>query len=172
MRIKKNVSDRVYIITRCAVFTALAMIFSYIENLIPMMIIVPGVKLGIANVAIITIMYVATVREAVIVNVLRITLTALLFGNFWSFMFSMAGAFLSMTSMVILKKTKLFSITGISVAGAVMHNTGQIIMAVFIMGSQAIIYYLPVLVISAVVTGVIIGIVSGMVAKRVKKACQ
>ena len=164
---KKNNST--YNIAMCGVLTALAMIFSYIESIIPVPIPVPGIKLGVANIAVITILYTLGIKEAVIINILRISLTAMLFGNLNSFLFSIAGAVLSMVTMIVLKKIDSFSYIGVSVSGAIMHNVGQIIAAIFIMGSSAIIYYLPVLIIAGVITGIIIGIVSGIVVKYVKK---
>lgn len=154
----------------CGVMTALAMIFSYVESLIPIPIPVYGVKLGVANIAIITVMYAIGEKEALIINCIRITLTALLFGNLNSFIFSMSGGLLSFVVMVLLKKIKVFSMVGVSVAGGVFHNVGQIIAAIFIMDTGAIIYYLPVLIVAGVITGIVIGIVSALVAKRVKSA--
>lgn len=159
-------------IVLCGVFTALAMIFSYIESIIPIPIPVPGIKLGIANIAVITILYVIGVKEAVVIDVLRIILTAILFGNINSFLFSISGAILSLLVMIIMKKTDYFSVIGVSVCGGVMHNVGQIIAAVFIMGSEAIVYYLPLLIVSGVFTGVVIGVVSGIVAKHIKKVVK
>ena len=156
-------------IALCGVLTALAMIFSYIESVIPIPIPVPGIKLGVANIAVITILYELGVKEAIVINLLRIALTALLFGNVNSFLFSISGAVLSLTIMIIMKKLDFFSCIGVSVCGGVMHNVGQIIAAVFIMGSEAIVLYLPVLIVSGVFTGVVIGVVSGIVAKHVKK---
>ena len=146
------------------ILTALAMIFSYIESLIPIPLPVPGVKLGIANIAIISVLYLLGSGQALLVNLLRITLTAVLFG---SFLFSMAGGMLSLLVMVILKKSGHFSIVGVSVAGGVFHNVGQITAAVFLMDTTAIYYYLPVLLIFGIVTGIIIGLMGGYVTQRV-----
>lgn len=157
-------------ITICGILTALAMIFSYIESLIPIPVPIPGIKLGIANIAIITVLYVVGIREAVIINIVRISLTAMLFGNLNSFLFSMAGGMLSLVVMILLMKMKCFSMIGVSIAGGVMHNIGQIIAAVFLMESPAIAYYLPVLLVAGLVTGVVIGIVSGLVVVRVSRA--
>ena len=149
------------------ILTALAMIFSYIESLIPIPLPVPGMKLGIANIAIISVLYLLGSGQALLVNLLRITLTAVLFGNFNSFLFSMAGGMLSLLVMVILKKSGHFSIVGVSVAGGVFHNVGQITAAVFLMDTTAIYYYLPVLLIFGIVTGIIIGLMGGYVTQRV-----
>lgn len=155
-------------IAMCGLMTALAMIFSYVEALIPIPLPVPGIKLGVANMAIIVAMYTIGVYEAVIVDILRVILTAMLFGNLNSFLFSISGAVLSVIVMVILKKMDIFTEVGVSVAGGVSHNIGQILAAVFIMGTAAIVYYLPVLMISGVITGVVIGAVSALIIRRVK----
>lgn len=164
---KKN-SKKVKNIALCGVLTTLAMIFSYIDSLISIPIPVPGVRIGISNIAIITVLYMVGIKEAVIVNVLRITLTSILFGNITSFWFSIAGGILSIVVMILLKKIDIFSMIGVSVAGGVSHNIGQIIEAVLLMETNAIFYYLPVLLITGTVTGVVIGIVAAMVLRRLK----
>lgn len=152
----------------CGMMTALAMIFSYIEVLIPIPLPIPGIKLGIANMAVIVVMFVIGLSEAVIVDILRVILMSVLFGNFNSFLFSISGAVLSIAVMAVLKKTDRFSEIGISVAGGVMHNVGQIIAAVLIMETSAIAYYLPVLIVSGTFTGVVIGILASFMIKRVE----
>lgn len=154
-------------ITLGGVLTALAMIFSYIESMIPIPVPIPGIKLGIANIAIITVLYVLGSRQAVLINLLRITLTAVLFGNFNSFLFSMAGGIFSLAVMILLKHMKAFSIIGVSVAGGVCHNMGQITAAVFLMNTSAIYYYLPVLLVAGIITGIVIGVAGGLVIQRV-----
>ena len=151
----------------CGVLTALAMIFSYIEALIPIPIGIPGVKLGIANIAIIAVIYIVGDSQAIIVNFLRIMLTGILFGNFYSFLFSLAGGMLSVVLMVLVKKTKKLSMVGVSIIGGVAHNIGQIVAAVFLMDNAAIAYYLPVLIIAGVVTGIVIGYVGQLVTRRI-----
>lgn len=164
---EKN-SKKVKNIAMCGILTTLAMIFSYIDSLISIPIPVPGVRIGISNIAIITVLYIVGVKEAVIVNILRITLTSILFGNITSFWFSITGGMLSIVIMVLLKKIDTFSMVGVSVAGGVSHNIGQIIAAVLIMETNTILYYLPVLLITGTFTGIIIGIVAAMVLKRLK----
>ncbi len=164
---EKN-SKKVKNIAMCGVLTTLAMIFSYIDSLISIPIPVPGVRLGISNIVIITALYIVGVKEAMIVNILRIVLTSILFGNATSFWFSITGGMLSIIVMILLKKIELFSIVGISVAGGVSHNIGQIIAAVIIMETHAILYYLPVLLITGTVAGIVVGVVAAMVLKRLK----
>ena len=153
----------------CGVFTALAMIFSYVEALLPISIGIPGVKLGVANIAIIVVLYNVGSFEAVVVDVLRIALTGMLFGNMSTFLFSIAGGVLSIAVMVLLKRYSGLSMTGVSVAGGVTHNIGQVIAAVFLMQSPAIVYYLPVLLVAGSVTGIVIGSVGAMISSRVQK---
>lgn len=168
---KRNRS-RIRTVTTCGILTALAMIFSYIETLIMLPVPIPGIKLGIANIAVITVLYMVGWKEAFVINIIRITLTAVLFGNLNSFLFSMAGGMLSILVMIGFRQCSLFSIIGVSVAGGVMHNIGQIIAAVFLMESPAIGYYLPVLLIAGIVTGIVIGAVGGMVTQRVAPVFQ
>lgn len=148
---------------------ALAMIMSYIEVLFPLNFAVPGIKMGLANIVIVFVLYRMSLIDAVTVSLVRVFLVSLLFGNFMSLAYSLAGAVLSLALMVLLKKTEKFSVVGVSVAGGVMHNAGQILMAVILMGTVQIAYYLPVLVITGTVTGVLIGLVSALVINRVKK---
>lgn len=157
-------------IALCAILTTVALVFSYIESLIPIPIPVYGVKLGIANIAVITVLYTVGDKEALAVNVLRIIINAALFGNINSFIFSMSGGLLSIIIMIIFKKINIFSIIGVSIAGGVTHNIGQIIAAVFIMNTSVIIYYLPVLIVAGVVTGIVIGVVGYIITIRIKKA--
>ena len=151
----------------CGILTTLANIFSYIDSLISIPIPVPGVRIGISNIAIITVLYIVGVKEAVIVNILRITLTSILFGNITSFWFSITGN-VKYCYYGSFEKIDTFSMVGVSVAGGVSHNIGQIIAAVLIMETNAILYYLPVLLITGTFTGIIIGIVAAMVLKRLK----
>ena len=154
----------------CGVLTALAMIFSYIESVISIPVGIPGVKLGIANIAVIAVLYVVGNKEGVIVNLIRIILTGIMFGNIYSFLFSFTGGMLSVLLMIAAKKSKLFSMTGVSIIGGVSHNIGQIAAAVIIMETPAIIYYLPALIAAGVITGIVIGVVAQMITKRVNHA--
>ena len=151
----------------CGVLTALALIFSYIEALIPIPIGIPGVKLGIANIAIIAVIYIVGDTEAIIVNLLRIVLIGILFGNLYSFLFSLAGGMLSVILMILVKKTKKLSMVGVSIIGGVTHNIGQIVAAVFLMDNVAIAYYLPILIVAGVITGIVIGCVCQLATKRI-----
>ena len=150
------------------VFTALALIFSYVETLIPIHIGIPGVKLGLANLIVVIALYRMGVREAYVLSVVRVILAGFLFGNLFAILYSLAGGLLSLTVMVFFKKTEKFSVLGVSMAGAVFHNIGQLIMAAIVLERLSITYYLPVLMISGIVTGLLIGIVANEMLKRVR----
>ena len=147
---------------------ALAMIMSYIEALVPLSFAVPGIKMGLANIVIIFVLYKIGTKEAILVSLIRVILVSLLFSNVMAMAYSIAGAVLSLAIMWFLKKTDKFSVIGVSIAGGIMHNVGQIIMAVILLGTEQIALYLPVLIITGTATGVVIGIVSGLVINRFK----
>ena len=147
--------------------TAVAVIFGYVESLIPFFAGVPGMKLGLANLAVLFVLEKYTWKEAALVSVLRILIIGFMFGNLFSILYSLAGATLSLTVMTLLKKKSDFSILGISVAGGVSHNIGQLIIAMMVAMSSSIIYYAPVLLISGVITGLLIGILTREVLKRI-----
>ena len=157
---KKQVMTPAKRVAYTAICVALAMVFSYVETLIPINFGIPGIKLGLANLAIVFALYSLGLPLAALISFVRILLSALLFGNIASMMYSLAGGFLSLLVMAILKKIKGFSAVGVSIAGGVSHNIGQILMAWFMLGSFKIIYYLPVLMIAGAVTGLIIGILA------------
>ena len=151
------------------IFTTVALIFSYIESLIPVPIGIPGIKLGLANLVIVVALYKMSVREAALLSVLRIVLSRFMFANMFIILYSLSGGLLSLLMMSMLKKTNKFSVIGISISGGVFHNIGQLIMASLVLESFSLTYYLPVLLISGLVTGFIIGIVSNEMLKRMKK---
>lgn len=151
------------------VFTALALIFSYVETLIPINFGIPGIKLGLANLIIIIALYKMSVKEAYALSVVRVVLAGFIFGNLFSIIYSLAGGLLSLTVMALLKKTDKFSVFGISMAGGVFHNVGQLIVAILVMENVNIAYYMPVLLISGLITGFMIGLVGAEMLKRLTK---
>ena len=148
---------------------AVAMILSYIEAMIPAFVAVPGVKMGLSNIATVFALYALGWPYAICVSVVRVFLSALLFGNFVSLIYSLSGAALALGLMILLKKLNSFSSVGVSVAGGVGHNAGQIIAACIVMENSAISLYLIPLVISGTLSGVVIGLVAGNLVERVKK---
>ena len=148
------------------VFTALALIFSYIETLVPISFGIPGVKLGLANLIIVIALYKIPLREVYVLSIVRVLLSGVLFGNYFSIAYSLAGGLLSLTVMALLKKAGGFSVIGISIAGGVFHNIGQLIVAAVVVETFSVTYYFPVLLIAGLLTGLVIGIVAEMMLKR------
>ena len=119
-----------------AMLVALAMIFSYVESLIPINFGIPGMKLGVANLVTVTGMYFLEFLEVFLVVVMRILLTGFLFGNGMSIVYSLTGGILSFLVMALMKRLKGFSVAGVSIAGGVSHNIGQIIVASVVVENQ------------------------------------
>lgn len=151
------------------VFISLALIFSYVETLIPIHLGIPGVKLGLANLVIVITLYKMGTKEAYILSVVRVMLAGFIFGNMFSILYSMSGGLLSLSVMTLLKKTDKFSVMGVSMAGGVFHNIGQLLMAAIVLESLSITYYMPVLLISGVLTGFLIGFIANEMLKRLVK---
>lgn len=151
------------------VLISLSLILSYVESLFPFGFGIPGVKLGLANLATMIALFCLGARQAILLSVLRVVLSGILFGNMFSISYSLAGAVFSLFFMILLKQTKKFSILGVSIAGGVTHNIGQILLAIFLMENKAFFYYLPVLFIVGTITGMLIGIGSNEVMKRLPK---
>ncbi len=139
-------------------FVALAFVFSYIEVLIPFTVGIPGVKLGLANIVVLTALYAMGVKEAFVISCIRIVLVGFTFGNMFSIIYSLAGGLLSWLIMCICKKVKAFSIVGVSIAGGISHNIGQIAVAAVVLKTKSIGFYLPALLISGTITGLVIGL--------------
>ena len=148
---------------------SIALILSYIEFLLPPIFsAVPGIKLGLANVVIIYLLFTLSFREAAAVSVVRVLLSSLLFGTALTLLYSLAGAALSLLVMAVLKRTDLFSKVGVSIAGAVMHNVGQVITAVLVLRTAEIGYYLVVLLFTGILSGIFVGILGASLIKYVK----
>ena len=150
------------------VISAFAAILSYIEAILSFGFFIPGVKLGLANIAVVIVLYIYGYKDAFFVNIIRIFVVGLLFTNMFSIMFSIAGATISYIVMILLKKLNIFSPIGVSVAGGVAHNVGQLVIAMFIIESYSVINYVPILMIAGIICGLIVGIISLMVIKYLK----
>ncbi len=153
-------------IAQYGLLTALALVLSYLESLIPPLW-VPGVKLGLPNLAVVFALYRLGWKDACAISLVRVVLVTLLFGNGAALAYSIAGAALSLSLMGLLKKTGKFSTVGVSVAGGVSHNAGQILVAMALLETSRLAWYLPVLWVSGTIAGVLIGIVSGVLVERV-----
>lgn len=155
-----------------AIMISLAMIFSYIEVLIPFHFGIPGIKLGLANLVVVIALYILKPTEALLISVARIVLVSFLFGGMSSMLYSLAGGILSFLVMLLLKKCGGFSMMGISIAGGVSHNIGQLLVAAMVVESMNIFYYMPVLLVAGLITGMLIGIVAKSVCRHIKKIVE
>jgi len=149
---------------------SLALIFSYVEFLIPFDFGIPGIKLGLANIIAVFVLYKNGFKSSMAINIARVLLVGILFGNVFCLVYSLSGGILSVAAMSLFKKWRALGIVGVSVIGAVAHNIGQIAAAAIVLTTPAVFYYLPFLIISAVVTGVLIGLSTGIILDRLKAA--
>ncbi len=148
--------------------TAIAMVLAYVEVLLPpLFTAVPGIKLGLPNIAIIFVLYRFGLKQAAAVSFVRIVAVSLLFGNPMTFAYSVAGGALSLAAMALLRRLDLLSTVGVSVAGGVLHNVGQILTAMLLLGTAELGYYLIVLAITGTVSGIFVGLCGNFAIKRI-----
>ena len=155
-------------VARVGLMAALALIFSYVEAIIPYNPGIPGIKLGIANVVTVIALYKFGAKDACAVSVIRIVIAGLLFNGLFGMIYSLAGACVSLIGMILLKKTDLFSVVGVSMAAGVLHNFGQLLVAAALVEELRICFYFPVLLFSGIVAGIFVGIVSTLVLRTLK----
>ena len=149
--------------------TAIAMVFAWVESQLPPLVsAVQGVKMGLPNMAIIFTLYRFGWKEAAAVSFVRIVAVSLLFGNPIMIAYSLAGGALSLLGMTLLKKLNFLSPTGVSVAGGVLHNVGQVLMAMLIMSTAGLGYYLIILAVTGTVSGVFVGLCGSFAVKRIR----
>ncbi len=151
-----------------AMFTSFTLILSYVEFLIPISY-GYGLKLGLANIAIVAILYTFSAKEAFIVSILRIFIIGIWFGNGISLILSLAGGILSLTIMTLIKRCKMLTVITVSIIGALCHNVGQLVAAYFVTSVPGLMFYLPVLMIGGLITGAVIGIISKIIIKALKE---
>ena len=153
-------------LTTLGLCVALALILSYVESLLPPLMAVPGVKVGLPNIVILYLLYRYGWKEAGAVSLIRLLLSAALFTGFVAFFYGLAGAVLSLAGSALLKRSDRFSPLGVSVAGGVLHNLGQIALAALILESGYIFAYLPVLLLSGTLAGALVGLLAGILIRR------
>ena len=163
-------TSRIYPIALYGILSALAFILSWLETLLPNPLegMVPGIKLGLANLVVIITLLRLGFLPAVTISLIRVLLTAFTFGNLSMFFYSLAGAVLSLFVMQLAKSLRCFSLTGISISGGFAHNLGQILVAILILGEN-LIYYLPYLILGGCVSGFLIGLVASLILRRLPK---
>ena len=149
---------------------ALAMVLAYIEVIIPPLFpAIPGIKMGLPNIVIVFLLYRRGPAFAAIVSLLRVLLVSILFGNAMALMYSLAGGILSLLVMILLCKLNFLSAVGVSVAGGVTHNVGQILMAMLLLNTSELGYYLIILMVTGTISGILIGLCGAALIKRVPK---
>ncbi len=166
---KKNKVTRLAML---GVFTAVALVLSYVESLLPpIWTAVPGIKMGLPNIIIIILLYKLGVKEAALVSLIRVLFSSfLLFGSGMMLIYSVVGATLSLVLMAICKKLNIFSTVGVSVVGGISHNLGQILVAIALFDTTQLGYYMIVLSITGTIAGVFIGVAGALLLKRLEKA--
>ena len=164
----KRSKNSVYKLTLLSMLTAVAMLLSYVESLVPPLVAVPGVKIGFSNIATVLTLYTLGIPSAVAVSVVRVCLSALLFGNVQTLFFSLMGAAFALVIMSLMRFFTPFSEIGVSVAGGVFHNVGQILVAMLLLRTAELGYYLIVLSITGTISGILIGLCGGILTNRLK----
>lgn len=151
---------------------AFALLLSYIEVLLPLQVGIPGVKLGLANLAVLLCLYLFTVKEAMLLSVVKAVLTGLLFGNLYMIIYSLAGAVLSCLVMAVMIRLGKWHVPVVSAMGGVMHNVGQLMVAYLTIQTYGILYYVPILLIAGLMTGLLIGVIVSLTLPYVKKVIE
>lgn len=161
----KSVAQKTAFLGLC---TALALVLAYVESLLPpLSAAIPGIKMGLPNIVIIFLLYRMGLKAAAPVSLVRVLAVALLFGNMMGFAYSIAGATLSLLGMWLLQRLDFMSVVGVSVAGGVLHNLGQILMAMILLRTAELGYYLIVLAVTGTISGILIGICGALMIKRI-----
>ena len=155
-------------LTMLAMMISFALILSYVESRIPAFVAIPGVKVGLANIAVIFVLYKMGTKSAIVISLVRVVVVSMLFGSAVSLIYSLMGAIFSLTVMVLLKKLTPLKEVTVSVSGGIMHNVGQIVAASFLLETNVVVYYLPFLILSGTIAGIVIGAAAALLIKRVK----
>ena len=156
-------------VTRAALLASLGLLLSWLEHLFIPSIAVPGVKLGLANLASLLALYALSPLDALAVSVARVLLSGFLFGSLTSLAYALSGALLSLLGMCLLKRAPVFSIVGVSAAGGCLHNAAQLAVAALMVAGSGILAYLPVLIIAGTLTGTVNGLLANLVLTRARK---
>lgn len=164
MRSKERMRKLVYV----GVLSSLAIVMGYLEQMIPLPVSFPGVKIGLSNICVILALYRLGYKSALGVSIIKSIVCGILFWGVGGTLYGVAGAVLSFIIMALLEKKGFFGTVGISIAGALFHNIGQLIALFILSGSFSFVYYLSVLGISSVITGTITGVISGIIIERTR----
>ena len=166
-----NTSQKTKSIAFLGLMLTIAFLASYVERLAPPPLpVLPGIKLGLANSVILVALYMFGAKKALLLNLLRVLLAGLLFTGVWGMFYALSGAIFSFLVMLVLKRSHIFGVVGISVAGGAFHNLGQICFAALVMENLGLFYYLPILLVSGILAGIIVGYISGTCINRLYKS--
>ena len=160
--------ERTRRIALCGLLIAMMLVLGFIESRIPINAGIPGIKLGLSNGVLIFAVYMLDIPTAWLLMVLKVTLSGLLFGGFNTIMYALAGGVLSMLAMTVLSKVKGMHPITVSMAGGVMHNMGQVALAMLLLHTSQLLYYMAVLIIVGLICGALTGIVASSVMKHLK----
>lgn len=156
-------------IAKTGMLVAVAFVLSYVESMLPLNFGVPGIKVGLSNIVVLFSIFNLNPLTEFCIAIVRIVLSGITFGSLSGLLYSLSGGILSFIVMLLLKKTKKFSVYGVSVAGGVSHNIGQILVAIVVLNNKLIMYYLPFLLIAGVVAGIATGMLGGILIKRFRE---
>lgn len=159
---KSNITKKVSLY---GFLTATALLFGYVEYLMPLSFIAPGIKLGIANGIVLILVLIKKPKAAFLVNIVRILLSSFLFSTPFSLLFSLTAGVVSVLGMIIVSKSVKVGFIGVSVIGGVLHNFTQLIVANFTVG-QGVWFYFPFLLIAGSIAGVAVGFLVWVLLKR------
>lgn len=157
-------------LTRSALLAALMLALGYVESLLPAFSSVPGVKLGLANTVLMYALYLIDTKSALALAAIKVVLSAFLYGSPAAVIYSLSGAAVSMTIMLLLIRTGKFSPTGVGIGGALGHNLGQCAAAAAVIGIAPVAAYLPILLISGALTGFVTGTVTALLIKHLRRS--
>ncbi len=149
-----------------ALLTALAVLMGYVESLIPLNAGVPGIKIGICNIVVLFVLLLFSWKEALAVSAARVLIIGFLFGNLYSIAYGLAGTALSILGMTLLLKSRRCGLLGVSAAGGVLHNVGQILTAKLVLPSLPLLWYVPVLIFAGMAAGAVVGGIVYLIWKR------
>ncbi len=152
-----------------AMLVAVAFVLAWLEAQVPALIAVPGVKLGLTNLVVLIALYKLSWKDALVINLIRIVLVGFTFGNIFSLMYSISGGLISGIGMIVLKEVVHARLVSVSITGALLHNLGQLIVAMIVLDTSSLFYYLVVLWIAGAVAGTLLGLICVPIVKSIKK---
>jgi heptaprenyl diphosphate synthase len=168
MKKKYSNRERTRRIALCGLLIAMMLVLGFVESRIPINAGIPGIKLGLSNGVLIFAVYMLDIPTAWLLMVLKVMLSGLLFGGFNTIMYALAGGVLSMLAMTLLSKVRGMHPITVSMVGGVMHNVGQVALAMILLHTQQLLYYMAVLILVGLICGALTGIVASSVMKHLK----